>query len=61
MLIPSRPDEAAAGDDKTLWILRDNVAQEIAVRAGDSDGRVTEILEGPLAQGDLVITDQIDG
>lgn len=61
MLIPSRPDEAAAGDDKTLWILRDNVAQEIAVRAGDSDGRVTEILDGPLAQGDLVITDQIDG
>ncbi|MDJ0631126.1 MAG: efflux RND transporter periplasmic adaptor subunit [Rhodobacter sp.] len=58
MLIPSRPDEAATGDDKTLWVLKDGVAQEIAVRAGDSDGRVTELLGGALTEGDFVIIDQ---
>lgn len=61
MLIPDRLDDAAAGDNKTLWVLKDGTAQEIAVRAGDSDGRVTEILEGQLAEGDTVITDQSDG
>ncbi|MBT8409299.1 MAG: efflux RND transporter periplasmic adaptor subunit, partial [Alphaproteobacteria bacterium] len=61
MLIPDRLDDAAGGDNKTLWVLKDGIAQEIAVRAGDSDGLVTEILEGPLAEGDTVITDQSDG
>jgi multidrug efflux pump subunit AcrA (membrane-fusion protein) len=54
-------NEAATGDDKTLWVLKDDVAQEIPVRAGDSNGRITEILEGPLGEDDLVITDQTDG
>ena len=61
MLIPDRPDEAAEGDDRTLWVLKDGLAEEVAVRTGDSDGRVTEILEGPLFDGDVVITDQTDG
>lgn len=61
MLIPTRPERSAAGDDTTIWVLVDRVAEEIAIRAGDSDGRFTEILEGPLSEGDLVITDRIDG
>ncbi|MDJ0821593.1 MAG: efflux RND transporter periplasmic adaptor subunit [Paracoccaceae bacterium] len=61
MLIPSRPDDVQQGDEKTLWILADGVAKEIPVLTGDSDGRITQILEGPLATGDLVITDQSDG
>ena len=61
MLIPDRPDEAARGNEKTLWVLKDGTAEEIAVQTGDTDGRITEILSGPIAQGDVVITDQNDG
>lgn len=61
MLIPSGGGDVRRGDSKTLWVLRDGVAQEIAIRAGPSDGNVTEILEGAIAPGDLVIRDQMDG
>ena len=61
MLIPSGSDEARRGDSKTLWVLKDGMPQEIAIRAGASDGKVTEIREGPIASGDLVVTDQTDG
>lgn len=61
MLIPADPEDRATGDDRSLWVLREGVAEEVPVRTGDSDGRVTEILEGPLAVGDQVITDRDDG
>ena len=61
MLIPDRPDEAAQGNQKTLWLLKDGVAEEIAVQTGDTDGRNTEILGGELAEGDVVIMDRDDG
>ncbi|WGW06018.1 efflux RND transporter periplasmic adaptor subunit [Tropicibacter oceani] len=61
MLIPTRPDDAASGDAKTLWLLRDGKPQEIPIRAGQTDGRLTEILQGDLKAGDMVITDQSDG
>lgn len=61
MLIPDRPDEATQGNEKTLWVLKDGVPKEIAVQTGDTDGRMTEILGGALAEGDVVITDQDDG
>jgi len=60
MLIPQGPDEQATGNEKTLWVLRDGIAREIAILAGASDGRVTEILDGEIEKGDLVITDRID-
>jgi HlyD family secretion protein len=61
MLIPSGNDDVRRGDSKTLWVLKDGVPQEVAIRAGASDGKVTEILEGPIAAGDRVVTDQTDG
>ncbi len=61
MLIPDRPDAATSGDDRTLWILDDGVPQEVPVSTGDSDGRITEILDGPLKVGSFVITDQSGG
>lgn len=60
MLMPERPGEEAKGDDKTIWVLKEGAASEIPVRAGDTDGDVTQILDGPLAVGDLVITGQSD-
>ena len=61
MLIPDGDGERNVGDDRTLWVLRGDLAEEISVLAGQSDGRMTEILEGALAAGDLVIVDRIDG
>jgi len=61
MLIPQAPDRTERGNTKTIWVLRDGVAREIAITAGSSDGRVTQILTGDLAANDMVITDQIDG
>ena len=61
MLIPSGSDGARRGDSKTLWVLKNGVPQEIAIRAGASDGNVTEVREGSIVSGDLVVTDQTDG
>ncbi len=62
MLMPRRPEEErAAAEKKTVWILKDGVAREIAVQTGASDGRVTEIVGGMIAEGDMVITDRING
>ena len=61
MLIPSGEDKRRNGDEKTLWIMRQEVPQEISIRAGSTDGRFTEILEGSLSEGDVVITDRRDG
>ena len=61
MLIPSGSDDARQGDNKTLWVLKNGMPQEVAIRAGASDGKVTEIHNGPIVAGDLVVTDQTDG
>ena len=61
MLMPDAPEEEAQGDTRTLWVMRDGMPQEIEVVAGRSDGSVTEILDGALTDGDLVVTDRIDG
>lgn len=47
-------------DTKALWLLEGATAHEVAVRTGSSDGQITQIIKGPVAQGDLVITDQSD-
>ncbi len=65
LLIPRRPGAAAptaappADPDgwRTLWVARGGEAAPVRVRVGASDGLRTEILEGPLAPGDLAITD----
>ncbi|SNR86302.1 efflux RND transporter periplasmic adaptor subunit [Puniceibacterium sediminis] len=62
LLIPSREGE----DDRvrsarTVWVLRDGVAAEVPVEKGDTDGRMTRILSGEIAEGDLVIVDMTEG
>jgi HlyD family secretion protein len=51
--------EPATGERK-LWLLRDGVAVAVAVTAGLSDGRRTEV-SGDLREGDAVIVDQLAG
>ena len=42
---------------RTVWRLESDQPVAVAVRTGLSDGSVTEVVEGPLQAGDLLITD----
>ncbi len=61
MLMPSSPQATATIGDGTIWILRDGRPVETAIVPGETDGEVTQILGGDLAEGDLVITGRSDG
>jgi HlyD family secretion protein len=66
-LLPRMPGGAARksaggnGVAKQVWVLRDGAAVAVAVTAGISDGRMTEITGGELQAGMQVITDQRAG
>lgn len=57
LIMPSGFGNEGSGDGRSLWVLEGGVAVERSVTPGDSDGRVTEILAGELAEGEPVITD----
>lgn len=61
MLIPDDAGRQNRGDDRTLWVMLEGLPVKIQVRAGESDGQMTEILEGELGAGDQVIVDRLDG
>ncbi len=44
-------------DRKTVWVLKGGTPSQASVKIGTSDGTKTEVIEGPLAEGDLVLTD----
>jgi HlyD family secretion protein len=46
---------------KAVWVLRDGKPQRVVFRAGVTDGSFTEVAEGELSEGDLVITDMTGG
>ncbi|MEI8168755.1 MAG: efflux RND transporter periplasmic adaptor subunit [Rhodoferax sp.] len=54
----ARKTAGGSGPAKQLWVLRDGAAVAVAVTAGITDGRMTEITGGDLKTGMLVITDQ---
>jgi len=63
VLMPRRPASTAparkpAGAPATLWTLTGSGPLEVEVKTGRTDGHFTEILEGELDAGDLVITDE---
>lgn len=60
MLMPRRPDATgrSATDGSAVWVLRDGAPVSVAVETGETDGTRTEIRQGDLAEGDLVITDE---
>ena len=62
LIMPSRPgSDSATATGKSVWVLRDGTPVEVAVTPGASNGKLTIITEGDLAEGDQVITDQRDG
>lgn len=56
MLMPPGPQLTATPADTTVWVLRDGHPVETAIDPGETDGTITEILGGALAEGDAVIT-----
>ena len=53
---PSRARDEAP-DRRAAWLLRAGRPQSVQVRTGISDGSLTEIVDGELHQGDLVVVD----
>lgn len=54
---PKRASSSSNGSQTQVWVLTENGPQAVAVKAGVSDGRRTEILGGELKAGMAVITD----
>jgi len=54
---PSPTAQVGADGRRTIWILRDGQATSVGILPGETDGAKTEIREGEIAEGDLVITD----
>ena len=55
---PSPTVTASANGRRIIWILSDGQAVGTEILPGETDGALTEIREGDVAEGDLVITDQ---
>ena len=55
--VPATASTTTADGRRTIWLLRDGEAVAVEVLAGQTDGMITEIREGDMAEGDLVITD----
>ncbi len=53
----NQPQAASKDGRQTVWVLRDDQAIPLQVTTGTSNGRVTEILDGPLQEGMEVITE----
>ncbi|SFS57616.1 HlyD family secretion protein [Sulfitobacter marinus] len=62
LLMPSRDDTAnTSGSTRSVWVLRDDVAVEVPVEKGDTDGQMTRILAGDITEGDKVIVEMSEG
>ncbi len=59
-----RSGEGGSGppaDRRTLWVMRGLRPEQVRVRTGLTDGTFTEILEGDLQEGDLLVIDAVRG
>ena len=51
-----RPREATPGRRGMVWVLRDGEPAPVRLRVGLTDGQNTEVIQGDLHDGDLIIT-----
>lgn len=64
LVMPRRPPGAGQQPGATpgkVWILHDGAPEQVNARTGDTDGRVSAVTAGDLAEGDQIITDQTTG
>jgi HlyD family secretion protein len=65
LLIPRHAEEdssvpqVASDGSRTVWVLRNGVAEPVTVRTGATDGLNSVVLDGDLGEGDLAITDLV--
>lgn len=55
----ARPPRGDRG--KTVWVLRGERPSPVSIKTGISDGSYTELVEGDLSPGDVVVTDAVGG
>ncbi|MDF1607215.1 efflux RND transporter periplasmic adaptor subunit [Hoeflea sp. YIM 152468] len=55
---PAATPKADTDGRRQIWILTDGQAASVDILPGETDGSKTEIREGNLSEGDLVISDQ---
>ncbi|MGE0679685.1 MAG: efflux RND transporter periplasmic adaptor subunit [Candidatus Binatia bacterium] len=55
--VAGKARESASLDRRTVWVLRDKKPEVILLKTGISDGTFTEMVEGDVHLGDLLITD----
>ena len=53
----SRPTRQGDNKVKQVWVLEGNQPRALEVKVGPSDGRMTQVMDGELQSGMLVITD----
>ncbi|MGS4947797.1 efflux RND transporter periplasmic adaptor subunit [Meridianimarinicoccus sp. RP-17] len=61
ILVPSVPEPRAQTTGRTVWILMEDQPVKVEILPGETDGMLTQVLEGSLGEGDLVITGASDG
>lgn len=65
LIMPRRPSNGTRAQGRAargqIYVLRDGAPLALGATTGDSDGRVTVVTGGDLAEGDLVITGQYTG
>jgi HlyD family secretion protein len=52
-----KPPEGPSSESKTVWVMRGAAPQEVTIHTGLSDGTVTEVVDGDLHEGDVVVVD----
>ncbi|WP_417435166.1 efflux RND transporter periplasmic adaptor subunit [Hoeflea sp.] len=55
---PAATPKADSDGRRQIWILKDGETTAVDILPGETDGSKTEVREGDLSEGDLVITDQ---
>jgi HlyD family secretion protein len=60
---PARAGGLAKGNEaperRTVWVLRDDLPSPVRIKTGTTDGSKTEVVDGPLQAGDVVVSDAI--
>lgn len=57
---PKKAHEEKRADTHRVWVLRDGQPAPVDIRTGFSDGRRTQVIDGPLKPGMAVITDTVE-
>jgi HlyD family secretion protein len=53
------PPADGSGEPRSVWVLRGAVPVSVSVHVGLSDGTYTEVIDGELKEGDLVVTEAL--